>query len=235
MAELKDKLVSLEGLQIFYNAFADAGRIPAFDAQNESMVLAIKDGIPQWVTITQNSQPSEPSTPAYTARLLTLNDLIIMATGATKTIVMISPHSTQGYILGHNGTSAVGGEAHSYANRAALDTAVENCKGNDTYKFIITRISNGYTLKSVQGNMSPNKNGNTVSWSSTTQDTFTLSNPTAEMDNLVSGISAIDNPNMIRFTNNGSYLNTGGSATALKYATGTGGWSAWYLYEITHN
>ena len=44
MAELKDKLVSLEGLQIFYNAFADAGRIPAFDAQNESMVLAIKDG-----------------------------------------------------------------------------------------------------------------------------------------------------------------------------------------------
>lgn len=51
MGEMKDKLVSLEGLQILYNMFANAGRIPAFDEQNESMALAIINGIPQWTTI----------------------------------------------------------------------------------------------------------------------------------------------------------------------------------------
>lgn len=51
MGEMKDKIVSLEGLQILYNMFANAGRIPAFDEQNESMALAIIDGVPQWTKL----------------------------------------------------------------------------------------------------------------------------------------------------------------------------------------
>lgn len=90
-----------------------------------------------------------------------------------------------------------------------------------------------YTLTSKVGNMSPTGTTTSAEWSSTPMH-YTIENATslASTSDLTSGIAATNNPNLIRFKNpSNNYLNAGGALSALKFATGTGEWSAWYIYD----
>lgn len=42
-----------------------------------------------------------------------------------------------------------------------------------------------------------------------------------------------DNPLIVRFIANGTYLNSQAAGTVAKYATGTGAWSVWYVHDFT--
>lgn len=90
-----------------------------------------------------------------------------------------------------------------------------------------------YTLTSKTGYMSPTGTNAAASWSSTPMK-FTVENATslASSSDLTSGVSATSNTSLIRFKNpSNNYLNAGGGASALKFATGTGEWSVWYLFD----
>lgn len=90
-----------------------------------------------------------------------------------------------------------------------------------------------YTLTSKTGNMSPTGTTAAASWSFTPMK-FTVENATslASSSDLTSGVSATSNTSLIRFKNpSNNYLNAGGGASALKFATGTGEWSVWYLFD----
>lgn len=88
-----------------------------------------------------------------------------------------------------------------------------------------------YTISSKNGNFGPTGTTNSVSWSQSLMQ-YSVSNPTSlsSSTDLTSGIQPTSNPNLIRFTNPSNYhLNAGGGVNNLKFATGQGEWSVWYL------
>lgn len=81
-----------------------------------------------------------------------------------------------------------------------------------------------YTIKSKVGNYSPTGTIGVASWS-TDLMRYQISNATTieGPEDITTNINTENNPCMIRFTNlSGSFLNAGGSVSALKYATSTG-------------
>ena len=81
-----------------------------------------------------------------------------------------------------------------------------------------------YTIKSKVGNYGPTGTTGVASWS-TDLMRYQISNATTieGPEDITTNINTENNPCMIRFTNpSGSFLNAGGSVSALKYATGTG-------------
>lgn len=81
-----------------------------------------------------------------------------------------------------------------------------------------------YTIKSKVGNYGPTGTTGVASWSTDLMK-YQISNATTieGSEDITTNINTENNPCMIRFTNpSGSFLNAGGSVSALKYATGTG-------------
>lgn len=46
-------------------------------------------------------------------------------------------------------------------------------------------------------------------------------------------VDVTDNPYLVRFITNGTYLNSQDASTVAKYATGTGAWSVWYVHDFS--
>lgn len=46
-------------------------------------------------------------------------------------------------------------------------------------------------------------------------------------------VDIADNPYIVRFITNGTYLNSQAAGTVAKYATGTGAWSVWYVHDFS--
>lgn len=165
---------------------------------------------------------------------LTWATIDAMETNDTKIVLMANPHKNNGYVLGYNGDDKVG-YGNGFATVADIDAAVKSVTTTDNYLFTLTctnGTTNTYTLESLKGNKSPNKNGNGVTWGDATDATnFTLTGnitPSSTGD-MTSGWSAA---NLIRFTQDSYYLNAGGGIGSLQYKDGTGEWSIWYLYEM---
>ena len=108
---------------------------------------------------------------------------------------------------------------------------------NATYTRFYILVPNDetyYTIKSKVGNYGPTGTTGVASWS-TDLMRYQISNATTieGPEDITTNINTENNPCMIRFTNpSGSFLNAGGSASALKYATGAGAWSVWNLWLI---
>ena len=106
---------------------------------------------------------------------------------------------------------------------------------NDTYLMNITKVDDThYTIKSKIGNYGPTGTTDVASWS-TDLINYQISNATSitGAEDITTNINTENNPCMIRFANpSGSFLIAGGSASGLKFATGTGAWSVWNLWLI---
>ena len=163
-------------------------------------------------------------------------DINSMAVGDSKEVIMVNPNISNGYILGYNGSTPVS-EGNGFASEAAMKEAAYGVKNTDNYHMIISKVQdNGdpyYTITSKVGNMSPTGKTAGAGWSSTPMH-YTIENATslASSSELTSGVAPSNNPNLIRFKNPSKrYLNAGGGLSSLKFATGTGEWSAWYIYD----
>ncbi|MCQ2145412.1 MAG: hypothetical protein MJY72_06690 [Bacteroidales bacterium] len=159
----------------------------------------------------------------YNATRLTFAEINAMAEGETKTVIWGNPSSTKPIFVSHNGTSP-SYTSLGFNNAATLATAAQNCADNDNYHFVLTKVSGGYTLKSVHGGFSPNRNGGSVQWSATA-DVLTLTNytggSTSAIVEWVPGCS-------VRIEKSGAWININGPV----YNTGAGDWVKFYFYEV---
>lgn len=164
--------------------------------------------------------------------MMSYDTLSGMSIGQTIEAMMVNPNKDTGYLLGRNTTSPVSlaGTSTLADTKTLIDNNVE-----DTYKFIITKVSStAYTIKSKIGGYGPTGTSGAATWSTSLMQ-YTISNATsiATDTEITTNINAVNNPCMIRFTNpSGYFLNAGGSASELKYSTGTGAWSVWNLWLI---
>ena len=159
----------------------------------------------------------------YNATRLTFAEINAMAEGETKTVIWGNPSNTKPIFVSHNGTSP-SYTSLGFNNAATLATAAQNCADNDNYHFVLTKVSGGYTLKSVHGGFSPNRNGGSVQWSATA-DVLTLTNytggSTSAIVEWVPGCS-------VRIEKSGAWININGPV----YNTGAGDWVKFYFYEV---
>lgn len=91
-----------------------------------------------------------------------------------------------------------------------------------------------YTIKSKVGSYGPTGTNGDATWS-TTLAPYTISNATSITDSgdITENINAVNNPCMIRFTNESNqFLNAGGDVASLKFFDGTGAWSVWNLWQM---
>ena len=115
-----------------------------------------------------------------------------------------------------------------------LNLAATGTSTNARFYILVPNDETYYTIKSKVGNYGPTGTTDVASWS-TDLMRYQISNATSitEAEDITTNINTENNPCMIRFTNpSGSFLNAGGSASGLKFATGTGAWSVWNLWLI---
>ena len=176
--------------------------------------------------------PEETVSYNHEMTMISYDTLSGMSIGQTVEVMMVNPNKDTGYLLGRNATSPVSlaGTSTLADTKTLIDNNVE-----DTYKFIITKVSStAYTIKSKIGGYGPTGTSGAATWSTSLMQ-YTISNATsiATDTEITTNINAVNNPCMIRFTNpSGYFLNAGGSASGLKYSTGTGAWSIWNLWLI---
>ena len=116
----------------------------------------------------------------------------------------------------------------------SLNLARSNTSTNARFYILVPNDETYYTIKSKVGNYGPTGTTGAATWS-TDLMRYQISNATTilEPEDITTNINTENNPCMIRFTNpSGSFLNAGGSASGLKFATGTGAWSVWNLWLI---
>ncbi|MDO4465447.1 MAG: CotH kinase family protein [Bacillota bacterium] len=92
-----------------------------------------------------------------------------------------------------------------------------------------------YTIKSKVGGYGPTGNVDDQATWSTTLKKFQVANATSITDpeSITTNINTDNNPCMIRFVSeDDSFLNAGGAANSIKFATGQGTWSVWNLWLI---
>lgn len=199
------------------------------DASNE-LVVKIKGLRINGVLV--NTQSGNIGGVTYEMVNIPYADINSMAVGDSKEVIMVNPNRNNGYILGHNGSAAVS-EGNGFATEAAMKEAAYGVKDDNNYHMIISKEQGYYTLTSKVGNMSPTGTRAAAKWSSTPMH-YTIENATslASHTDLTSGVATTNNPNLIRFKNpSNNYLNAGGGLSSLKFATGKGEWSVWYLYD----
>ena len=116
----------------------------------------------------------------------------------------------------------------------SLNLATSSTTTHARFYILVPNDETYYTIKSKVGNYGPTGTTGAASWS-TDLMRYQISNATSILgpEDITTNINTENNPCMIRFTNpSGSFLNAGGSVSALKYATGTGAWSVWNLWLI---
>lgn len=190
-----------------------------------------RDGM-SWATAINGNglYGSTVETKQYHISALKWEKIEAMAEGATKTVMLVNPHKRNGYILGYdNGTQGYGA---GFENSTAMVNSVDTKKSNDAFKFTLTKTAGGYTLASVNGGKSPNKSGSSAVWGDPTY--FILSHATS-FGSTNDFMLDISTDYTIRFAQESNFLNAQGNYQNLKYATGTGEWSVWYVYEVTES
>ena len=116
----------------------------------------------------------------------------------------------------------------------SLNLAKVSTNTSARFYILVPNDETYYTIKSKVGNYGPTGTTDVASWS-TDLMRYQISNATTieGPEDITTNINTENNPCMIRFTNpSGSFLNAGGSVSALKYATGTGAQSVWNLWLI---
>jgi len=217
------------------NAYTDG--FPAYGTQwyvrdyGTDLSIVGRDGM-SWATAINGNglYGSTVETKQYHISALKWEKIEEMSVGATKTVMLVNPHKRNGYILGYdNGTQGYGA---GFENSTAMVNSVDTKKSNDAFKFTLTKTASGYKLASANGGKSPNKSGSSVVWGDPTD--FSLSHATS-FGSTNDFMLDISTDYTIRFAQENNFLNAQGNYQKLKYATGTGEWSVWYVYEVTES
>ena len=185
----------------------------------------------------QNWIVTVESVPVYDATLLSADDVLNMSDGDSKLIVLGNPHLKNGYFLGYNGSSTLGGiafgttaNAYSMTEGLAQANVAANTQG---YRMILKKSGSTYTLQS-EGPTSYYL-GSTPSWVVASFGWTVTGNVTdGSRGDIATGC---DNSKLLRFsTSSGAnYLNSQGNVSNLRIAGGTGEWSVWSVYELSES
>lgn len=167
---------------------------------------------------------------------MVLSDFINMPIGGAKKVLLINPHATNGYALGHNGTNPVS-TGHGFANKASIESTANEIKDNSSYIWTLTKDSNStYSIK-INGYNPYGYSNSNATWSATTMEYRLSDAANISLGSYTDMMEDYNTYNCIRLIRNNSssnsYLNAGGGLDYLKYAAGTGEWSIWYIFDIS--
>ena len=162
-------------------------------------------------------------------KALTYSSISSMKNNQTKKVILANPHKENGYVLGYNGKKAVS-TGNGFGSVSDMQSAVESVKGTNDYIFTLKKTSKGFELVSTSGSKSPN---NSLVWAVVwgNKSTFTL-NSGSDVNNSGDLTPDVSKDCLVRFYQSAAYLNAGGSVDYIKYASGKGEWSVWYVWEV---
>lgn len=117
-----------------------------------------------------------------------------------------------------------------YFNGNAVKT--ENLSYSNLYK--VRTTEGGFALQRLLDGTYVGKDGNNQAVKATLADAAVFTASIATATDWTTVVAGTENGKYtIRFTTDGTYLNTKDKVTVPAYATGTGGYSVWYVYTFT--
>lgn len=122
------------------------------------------------------------------------------------------------------------GGLNYYFNAVAIKSPVLNY-GN-LFR-VIDQENGGFILQRLSDSKYVGKDGDSQTAVEAAGDAAVFTAAQATPDNWSTKPTHVEGSNMIRFTTNGTFLNSQGFDATPKYATGTGGYSAWQVYTFT--
>lgn len=157
-----------------------------------------------------------------------------MEIGDSKSVLLASPHTRDGYYLGYSGTQAVS----TGSGFDSIDTMIatgETIKTDSSYIWTITKKTDTIFTLTCNGYTPYGDSEENVLWTSSQEMEFTLSDgleiPLGATTYMSTGYQDKYCIRLQMRINTTLYLNMGGRVANLKYYPGDQEWSVWYILE----